>query len=57
MEDDDQHETVEVPNDEKDDNEEGILMDTPIGPEAVLMDTAIPQVAQDDDDDALCTVI
>ena len=53
MEDDDQHGTVEVINDEEDDNEEGVLMDTPIGPEAVLMDTAaVPQVAQHDDNDA-----
>ena len=58
MEDDDQHEQVEVINDEEDDNEERVLMDTPIEPEAVSMDTAaVPQLAQDDeddDDDALC---
>ena len=55
MEDDDQDEKVELINDEEDDNEEGVLMDTPIGPETVLMDTTpVPQLAQDDDDDALC---
>ena len=54
MEDDGQHETIEVRNDEEDDNEEGVSINTPIGPVAVLMDTATPQLAQDDDDDALC---
>jgi hypothetical protein len=53
-----------VINDEEDDNEDGVLMDTPIGPEAVLIGTsAVPQLAQDADDaqfaqdaddDALC---
>ena len=51
MEDDGQHETVEVRNDEEDDNEEGVSINTPIGPVAVLMDTAaVPQLAQDGDD-------
>ena len=54
MEDDDQHKTVQVINDIEDDNGEEVLIDTPIGPETVLMDTtAVPQLVEDDDDDAL----
>ena len=56
MEDDDQDDKVEVMNDEEDDNEEGVLMDTPIGHETVLLGrAAVPQLAQhDDDDDTVC---
>jgi len=56
MEDDDQHETVEMINDEEDDNEEGVLIDTQTEPETVLIDTAAAalQLAQDNDDDAVC---
>ena len=66
MEDDDHDDKLEVMNDEEDDNEVGVLMGTPVGPEAVLMDAAagpeavlmdaaaVPQLAQDDDDDAVC---
>jgi len=55
MEDDGHDEKIEVINDEEDDNEEGVLLDTPKGDETVQMDTAaVPQLAQDDDDDVLC---
>ena len=50
MEDDEQNDEVEVINDKEGDNEEEVLMDTPIGHEAVLMDAP---AAQHDDDDAV----